>query len=135
MKIDLMPSLALIRNRLVKRIALFNVLFFVVCIVIKEPLWIVSSIIGSFFSFLVLTQLMLSQSSILQTKKKQTAFIYYFFRLGIYIIPMVLALTLKNYLNFIVILVFLFSFQVHYVFLELFKNLKRYKRRKKQWTH
>lgn len=132
---NLIPSLLLIRGVLVKRVLVFNGFFLLFSVVIGRPIWVLSSLFGSFFSFLIFSHLLLSQSSILRTKKKQMAFIFYFFRLAIYAVPIVLGLAFKNYFNFIIILVFLFSFQMHYVVLELFKNLKRYKRRKKQWTN
>lgn len=124
-------NLIVIRRELFKRGLFVLGVFVIIASLSGKPEWSLSAALGMAFSFIIFNQLMQSQSAILQQKKRQIYFINYIFRLVIYAIPISLFFFFQSYLNFIVLLLFLFSFQLLYVILELSKNFSRYKKRVK----
>jgi hypothetical protein len=124
-------NLVVIRRELIKRGLFVLGVFVVVASVLGRPEWSLSAGLGMAFSFIIFNQLMASQSAILAQRKRQIYFIHYLFRLLIYAVPISLFFFFQSYLNFIVLLLFLFSFQLLYVILELSKNFLRYKKRVK----
>lgn len=124
-------NLVVIRRGLIKRGLMVLGVFVVVSSFLGRPEWSLSATLGMSFSFIIFNQLMGSQSAILQQKKRQVYFINYIFRLVIYAVPISVFFFFQSYLNFIVLLLFLFSFQLLYVILEFSKNFSRYKKRVK----
>ena len=122
-------NLVVIRRELIKRGLLVLGVFVVVASLMGKPEWSLSAALGMSFSFIIFNQLMESQSVVLKQRKRQVYFIKYVFRLVIYAIPISVFFFFKSYLNFIILLLFLFSFQLLYVILELSKNFSRYKKR------
>tara|TARA_B100001113_G_scaffold353599_1_gene358612 strand:- start:927 stop:1334 length:408 start_codon:yes stop_codon:yes gene_type:complete len=93
--------------------------------------WVLSVFLGIFFGYIIFSQLIWTQSNLLNLKQPRHFFIGYITRLCLYSIPVSITLLLKNYLNLYILLVFLLIFQFQYVLLEFFRNYKRYKRRLK----
>lgn len=122
-------NLILIRFELFKRVMLIWASLLVFMAYFEKNDWIFSSIIGVAGSFFIFNQLLLSQSLILQKRNKGIFFIHYIVRLIIYSVPIVLFFFFQNYLNFPVLLISLFSFQVLYIVLELTKNYSKYRKR------
>ncbi|RAP34081.1 hypothetical protein DID75_00460 [Candidatus Marinamargulisbacteria bacterium SCGC AG-410-N11] len=133
-KNKLPKSLTLIQYHVVKCVLIAWCFFSVVALFINK-FWILSALLGAITSFIIFNQLMNSQFSILQNKKNSLFFIHYLSRLAIYAIPIIIFFCFKEKLNLIVIVLFLFSFQVSYIVFELTKNIKRYKRRKLKWKN
>jgi hypothetical protein len=122
-------NLILIRFELFKRVMLIWSSFLVFMAFFEKNDWIFSSMIGVTGSFFIFNQLLLSQSLILQKRNKGIFFIHYIVRLIIYSVPIGMFFFFQNYLNFPVLLISLFSFQVLYIVLELTKNYSKYRKR------
>tara|TARA_B100000131_G_scaffold99343_1_gene96416 strand:+ start:833 stop:1228 length:396 start_codon:yes stop_codon:yes gene_type:complete len=90
--------------------------------------YIISIILGLFFSFLIILDFAVSEYAILHGGKKGAFFLFYLSRLFLYAIPLVVGLYFKNYFHFFVILISLFTYQVHYIGFEFFRSLKKIKR-------
>lgn len=118
--------------KLTKRVLVAVVLISIICLVLEKFSIVLSMLLGTFFSYINMRQLMYSQAEILNQKTKNIAFTSLLMRLVLYGIPVALGLWLKDYLNLFIILVFLLSFQLNYVFLEFTKNRNRYKKRIKK---
>ena len=124
-------NLVVIRRELIKRALLILAVFAIGSAIAGFKAWILSAALGMAFSFIIFNQLLLSQSAILSQNKRQIYFINYILRLVIYGIPISVFFFFQSYFNFIILLLFLFSFQLLYVILELTKNFSRYKKRVK----
>ncbi len=124
-------NMTLIMSQLVKRVLIILLIFNSFSVYVGKIDWAFSSVMGAVFSFIVFRRLIAAQESVLNTKNKNNVFIHLFLRLIIYALPISASFLLSDYLNFGVLLVFLFAFQVLFICLELYKNLLRYKRRMK----
>lgn len=119
----------LVRKKIAMRVALMLVCMLAVSVYFKEVSWVVSAVLGACFGYLIFTQLVYSQWKILMHQRKELFLVGYIVRLFMYGIPLTTTFFLKSYLNLYVLLVFLLSFQLQYVGIEFFRNLKKYKRR------
>ena len=128
-------NLVLIQKVIVRYVMALVAVFSVVSMLFQKPGWAMSSILGAMFSFYVFHKLLQSQSHILKTKNKNHVFLSYLVRLGIVAIPLVIGSIFKAYINLIILIIFLFSFQFLYIIFELKKNYRRYLRRKRQWIN
>jgi hypothetical protein len=99
---------------------------------LKKPEFIASSIVGWSCSYLILDNLVKTQVNLLITKQKSTLFLNFISRLGLYAIPIILSFSLKEYLNLIIILIFLLSNQITWIVLEGISNYKHLKNRLKK---
>lgn len=124
-------NLYLILKRLSSTIFISTAIFCLITFNKGLASWAYSAILGSSFSFVIFVNLLKTQQIILESKNKASFFIQYITRLILYSIPVILGLTLKNYLTLKIILVFLLSFQAIYVLGELLKNWNKYKKRYK----
>jgi len=95
-----------------------------------QPHFIQSSLLGIVFSFFVILDFAVSEYSILHGRRRGVFFLFYLSRLFLYAIPLILALFFKNYFNFFVTLIFLFTYQIHFIAFEFFRSLKKVKRQK-----
>ena len=127
-------NIQFIQRKLIKCVLFVSVFAVIVCFLIGRWDWVLSYTVGTMFSYLIFYQLLSSQYQVLKQRSKGKAILFYFFRLGLYAIPIIATFLLKNYLTIFVILVSLMQFQIFYVIFEFKKNLKRYKRRQKKWT-
>lgn len=101
-----------------------------VFLITNHAQWILSLILGMSFSFIVFTQLLTSQETILKKRNKTVFFPLYFLRLLLYAVPLLLAFMLKSKLNLPIVLSSLFTFQITFIAFEFNKNWKRYRKRK-----
>jgi hypothetical protein len=122
---------ALILSLLVKRVFVVLMVFNAGSLFLGKIDWAFSSVLGAFFSYIIFRRLIASQESVLNTRNKNQVFIHLFLRLIIYAFPISAAFLLSDYLNFPILLLFLFAFQVLFISMELAKNLLRYKKRMK----
>ena len=99
------------------------------CLCFIDPVYASSMLVGVLFSYIIFSQFLKSQQAILTRKKKGLFFIHYCGRLLLYSAPLIISFYFKNYLNFFVILVFLFNYQILYVSLEFVRSYKKHKRR------
>lgn len=99
-------------------------------IIIGQFQWILSLLLGMIFSFIVFTQLLMSQEKVLKKRNKAIFFPLYFLRLLLYAVPLLLAFMLKNKLNLFIVIGSLFTFQITFIVFEFNKNWKRYRKRK-----
>ena len=99
---------------------------------LKKPEFVASSIVGWSCSYLILDNLVKTQVNLLITKQKSTIFLNFISRLGLYAIPIILSFSLKEYLNLIIILIFLLSNQITWIVLEGISNYKHLKNRLKK---
>ena len=90
--------------------------------------YIGSALLGLLFSFFIILDFAYAEYAILHGRKKGLFFVYYLSRIVLYAIPLVFGLVFKNYFNFFVILIFLFSYQIHFIGFEFFRSLKKMKR-------
>ena len=90
--------------------------------------YFVSALLGLFFSFIIIIDFAVAEYAILHGRKKGIFFVFYLSRLFLYAIPLVIGLSFKNYFNFFVILISLFTYQIHYIGFEFFRSLKKIKR-------
>ena len=104
-------------------------LFIGVCIIMGHPLLILSALLGSVSSYILFYQLISAQVHILATQKKNAFFPAYLFRLMLCAIPIGVALKFSAYLNLWVVLVFLFSFQLIHIVMELIISFYHYRKR------
>ncbi len=124
-------NMSLILFQLVKRVFFILIIFNGYSLYLGKIDWAFSSVMGALFSFIIFRRLIASQEAILHTKNKNQVFLHLFLRLLIYAFPICASFILSDYLNFGILLVFLFSFQVLFIGLELYRNLLRYKKRTK----
>tara|TARA_Y100001970_G_C13875926_1_gene671414 strand:+ start:269 stop:658 length:390 start_codon:yes stop_codon:yes gene_type:complete len=123
--------------RLISR-ALFraNLVIFAVSAVVlgllMRPWDLLSMGLGQLFSYILVVQMMASQSAIVIRRKKSLFFMAYLKRLFLVAIPVGMGLVLKDYLTFSIILVCLFSNQAIYIGFEFCRSYRKVKR--KQWT-
>ena len=128
-------NLGFVLKRLHKFIFFEVLIFSIVCIsVFSFPDAWLSFLVGALFSLFVFIQSIKGQQAVLAKKNKGVFFVYYIFRLPLYAIPLILGLYFENYFNFYIVLVFLFSYQVHFIGFEFFRSLKKYKRQRNGWT-
>ena len=100
--------------------------------ILKKPEFIASSIVGWSCSYLILDNLVKTQVNLLITKKKSSFFLSFLSRLALYAIPVILTFSFKDYLNLIIILLFLLSNQIIWIVLEGLSNYKHLKKRLKK---
>ncbi|MDA1354477.1 MAG: hypothetical protein O3A01_08480 [bacterium] len=89
-----------------------------------------SIILGVLFSGLGFSHLAHTQKLILGGGSKKIVFIRYLGRLGIYALPVIIAVKKNNYFNLPVILISLFTFQVLYIFATVLTSWKRVRENK-----
>ena len=104
-----------------------------VILVFIEPTYILSMVVGLLFSFIIFRQTLIGQYKVLKSRKKGLFFIHFCQRLFLHAFPLALGLAFKNYFNFFVILVFLFTYKVLYLSMEFGRSFKKYKRQRNQW--
>ena len=92
------------------------------------PQFVSSIILGTCFSGIIFYGFLYSQFRVLVTQKKGLFFVYYVLRIGMYALPLIIGLYYKNYFNFFVILISLFTYQIHYILFEFVRSYKKYKR-------
>lgn len=114
---------------LVKRIFTIAITLVAPCLIFGYTSLASSIILGSIFSYFAFKNMLLSQSLILQKHNKGAFFIPMLLRLFIYAIPLVLSIVFKDYLNLWATLIFLWSFQVGYVILELIRSTKNIRKK------
>ena len=126
-----------IQHLLLQCVKQWGVLVVLVCglsVVMKSLSLMVSFMLGSVASGLLLWQMSRQQIAIAQQKKQSLVLIGLFFRLGLYGVVISLAFFLKVYLNLLVVLLSLFTFQGLYVVGELWRNWKHFRKRSDSWT-
>lgn len=89
-------------------------------------------ILGVFFSGIGFSHLANTQKLILNGSDKKIIFIRYIGRLGIYAIPVIIAVKKNAYFNLPVILISLFTFQVLYIISTILSSWKRVRENKSQ---
>ena len=102
----------------------------IIALLTKNYTFIPSAYLGAIASYIALENIISAQNHILQTKDKKNVFLPFLNRLGIYAIPLSLSLYFKNYLTFPITLVFLFTFQLIYITLEVLRHIKKLKKRR-----
>tara|TARA_Y100001970_G_C14246069_1_gene868330 strand:+ start:3302 stop:3682 length:381 start_codon:yes stop_codon:yes gene_type:complete len=110
------------------RIILVEFVSFACVFYFIDTIYVISAALGLLFSFFIILDFAFSEYAILHGQKKGLFFVFYLSRIFLYAIPLVLGLFFKNYFNFFVILIFLFSYQIHYIGFEFFRSLKKIKR-------
>ena len=118
---------------LLRKITVF--VFFEACLVGVFELFfsqniLFSVLLGMVFSFIVFFQFTSAQTVMLRKQNKGLFFSMYVLRLVLYAVPICFCLLYKNYFNFYVVLLFLFTYQIHFICFEFFRSLKKYKRQK-----
>ena len=103
----------------------------VIWLLLNDLNGVYSTLMGATFSLLALRQMIEDQTVILIQKQRRRIFISFIFRLGLYAIPIIIALKYPNYFKFWVILLFLFCSQLIFIIREAIINYKHYKKRMK----
>ena len=124
-------DVAALKKRALKLSFLLLVAVNIIGAFLKKPEFIASSIVGWSCSYLILDNLVKTQVNLLITKQKSSFFLSFVSRLGLYAIPIILSFSLKDYLNLVIILIFLLSNQITWIVLEGFSNYKHLKNRLK----
>ena len=91
---------------------------------------IYSSTLGLVFGFWAFQNLAKTQNKILN-QGKERFFLPYINRLLIYAVPIALGISKKEYFNLAIILIFLWSFQILFIFKEFVSNYRSYKKKLK----
>ena len=104
------------------------------CLWTQNYPYLASTFIGLTGSFIGLKNLISAQINIIKSKEKKRVFLPFCSRLLTFGVPIGLSLYYKNYFHFPITLLFLFSFQVIYIGLELKRHIKKYKHKKRLWT-
>ena len=121
-----------VKNNCLKVSFIILILVNILGAILKKPEFIASSIVGWSCSYLILDNLVKTQINLLITKKKSSFFLSFLSRLCLYAIPVILTFSLKDYLNLIIILLFLLSNQIIWIVLEGLSNYKHLKKRLKK---
>jgi|APSaa5957512622_1039677.scaffolds.fasta_scaffold254400_1 hypothetical protein len=119
-------NLSLIKKALLKKQLAILAIFILISLFYKYYVYIYSSLLGSFFSFMVLDNLIKSQKIIMDQQKVASFFPRYVSRLFLYAAPVIAAIKL-DYFNLGVTVVFLVSMPLLLLlsmFLRLFKKVK-----------
>ena len=120
-----------------KKMALKSLIFIIPLLILFFILglstFIYSTLLGLIFSGLIFQTFISSQREFSLEKKYFFVFFGFVTRLFLYAIPLVLAIFYKNYLNLLMVLVFLLFFPVLFVSGELVRGIKKIKKRKKSW--
>ena len=118
-------NLILLQNKLIKVIFPPTLIAALLLLLLGKASISISMLLGCVFSYFALSNMMLAQSDIIRTKKRAAFFIPMILRLFIYAIPLTISLIFKDYLNLWVTLIFLWSFQIGFIILELKRSIKK----------
>ena len=119
----------LIRQKLLIRTMLAGSIVCLGSLYFREPSWVLSAMLGTCFGYVLFTQLVYSQCSLLKTKRKDLFLLQRICRLGVCAAPILVSVVLKNYFNLYILLIFLLSFKVQCIGLEFSRSYRKYKKR------
>jgi hypothetical protein len=126
-------NLYFIEKKLIKLIFIVSLFIILIFIIFQKYNFIKSYLIGIFFSFCILRNMINTQNSILSNINAKSFLPRYILRLVLYGIPIFLGLKIY-YLKFSIILVSLFAFQVCLLMIILLKSLRKYRKKIKNGT-
>lgn len=113
-----------IKRKLLIRALLILGVFCCFALFFKKPTWIISATTGLFVSFLMLTNLMQTNFTIINTKSRKPAFINFYLRMIFVAIPLVTCFYFNRYFNLIIMIPCLFSFQILLLHFEIIRHIK-----------
>lgn len=124
---NLSKNIACILRVIHMRVVFILSVVFVVCWVGNGMIYACSAVLGAFFSAISFIQFSYSQQLILARRNQSLFFVLFCSRLLVYAMPLGIALSFKDYFNFTTTLIFLFTYQVNYLFFEVLRRKKKIK--------
>jgi hypothetical protein len=113
------------------KFGLGGMLLFVLMAILTKKFWLAySAILGFVFGLIILRNWIMSQKKIMDSRQVKSYLFYYFSRLILFAVPLVISLWFKNLFNVYITLLFLLSFQWYLVGFELVRNFSKTRQKK-----